>query len=210
MTLEFGGAVLVEAPGSQHEKSAEQDEGEPDQPDEQREGEPEEEEVERHKRALPLPEGGEPDGAQDQNDATEELGVGGDGDGVLPILGDLVLGNEVEGNGDAGDGRQDQRAEGPFGFVLVQAGHGGLAFFLRQDLRAIILVPGAPRGRGSGEGAHDPSAPGSAGLVAAVLGGGRHGNLRVPVPRGTPNHPVAAGCRFSEATVVVRQIRQGA
>ena len=40
--------------------------------------------------ALPLPEGREPDGADDEDDATQELGVGRDGDGVLPSLGDLV------------------------------------------------------------------------------------------------------------------------
>ena len=89
--LGVGGAVLVDAPGPQHEPTTEEDEDESDESDEEREGEADEEEVEGDECALALPEGDEPDGAEHQDDATEQFGVGGDGDGVLPVLGDLVV-----------------------------------------------------------------------------------------------------------------------
>ena len=64
---------------------------------------------------------------------------------------------------------------------------------------------------GTGESSHNATGQGLRRLAAAVSGGGRHVNLRVPAPVGHPKSPPPRRrLGPTQATVMVRQIRQGA
>ena len=205
--LRVGGAVAVDPPGPQHEPAAEQDEDEPDEAEEQGEAEADQEEVERRPACAVASTGrgnrgrrgagGRPPSSQ-ASGATAMV--------FLPALGDLVLGDDV---GAGWRCRRSWPGSTPRAPASTPAGRGR------------SWPPCAARGHDLGrsrggrthwgraavrEGAHDAGGPGLRPSVA-VVGGGRHDKLRVPVAPGHPKSPRPdRRSAPTRATVVARRI----